>query len=215
MTISDQELCNKIAAGDMAAFEAIQKKHKGLIYLISKEEFESGKGDIHEQMSINYEQLIEDVSLIFWQDMYKSITRGISFKNQYSFINLLRTIVKRKTKNLKRKSLSNRTNSFIVGLSNTFVQYDSIPESEVSKSPSLIELSEKESESEEFFNALINKLDSKEKDVFELMQCKYEQDEKPTQEKMGEILGVTSRTIRNRMQSIREKAIRVKSLSEA
>jgi len=89
VTISDQELCNKIADGDMSAFEALQKKHKGLIYLISKEEFESGKGDIHEKMSINYEQLIEDVSLIFWQDMYKSITRGISFKNQYSFVNLL------------------------------------------------------------------------------------------------------------------------------
>jgi len=128
---------------------------------------------------------------------------------------LLRTIVKRKTKNFKRKSVTNRTNSFIVGQSNTFEQYDSIPESEITETPNVIELSEKEAERDEFFNTLMNALDPKEKTVFELMQSKYEQDEKTTQEKMATTLGVRSRTIRNRMQSIREKALKIKSLSEA
>ena len=115
MTISDQELCNKIASGDMAAFATLQEKHKGLVYLISKKQFESGVGNIHEQMSINYEQLIEDVSVIVWQDIHKSIIKGISFKNQYSFINLLRTIVNRKTKNFKRKSVFNMNRTEFVG----------------------------------------------------------------------------------------------------
>lgn len=232
MSLSDFELCKSVREGDPTALGTLQKKYSGLIFAIAKKEFEAGRSGIHKKMAVNYVHHIEDVASLVWLGLSKKILADdIRFDDEDGFIKLLTTVTKNKTKNFKRRSNRNRDRTFINGGSNVFLSKDqgeegfdfssqlgsTMLEEEKDQRKGDFDLPaqlgstmlEKEQEAEaqdKFFAMLTEHLSADELAVFQLLQKSSTDDSKMSQDDMGRILGVTGRTVRNRISGIREKS---------
>jgi RNA polymerase sigma factor (sigma-70 family) len=223
----DEVLCKRFKEGDSKAFSLLKNKYNKLIYTICKQTFEAGSGDIHEQMSVNYLHTMEEVVEEVWLGLSISIQKGIKFDHKFSFVNLLRTVTKNKTINVKNKSVKNRNKyTYIKGASNKFrsmnseegeylenLLFDATQENSTkgyadnSEKLSLFGTIEKEEHEQLFWSKLENSLEGNELLIFKMMQTSLkEQDKNVPHKEIATKLEVSERTVRNKIISIRAKA---------
>ncbi|MCM8857907.1 MAG: sigma-70 family RNA polymerase sigma factor, partial [Candidatus Thiodiazotropha sp.] len=200
MSVLDSELCQRIKDGDDTRFSELQAKYSSRVRSVCMREFERGQSGIHTKMSINYEHLVEDVSMIVWQDLYKNILKGVRFDDEDSFIKLLTRVTQNKTRDKKNESIKNRKDGLIKGASNNFQSKDQEGVDFDFSIPSDSFLCDEDDDTEEqFIELLSGQLDAKERVVLQLMEESSKSAKKLTQEDMADILGVSDRTVRNRI----------------
>jgi DNA-directed RNA polymerase specialized sigma24 family protein len=205
MKTSDKALCLRASQGDKSALNELKNKHAGLVIIICREKLEAG--NLHLKLSINYNEIIKDLSLIIWNELFEEAKKGIVFNNEHSFKNLLRKISTCRAVDIVRDSIKHRTQGAIQGRNNTFPRINKIPEDELNLFSSPETLFETEEKALKFLPLLLEQLDKKELEVIKIIQESIkEKDKKPTQVEMAEKLGITDRTIRSRMKSISDKA---------
>lgn len=217
----DQAICERFSRGEEAAFSEIVKKYEKLVFDICKEEFESGKSDVHLKMSQGYKHLIEDVKSEVWISLLKRFKRGIVFEHEYSLVNLIRDITKKTTKTIKRKSIRNRNPAALSkndevrkssksSISNIFKSTNHKKNADQIDSKAIDGKSEiylSEDESLDFAQAyakISEKLSSRQQNLVRLMESQVLKDEKATHPYLAEKLGVSERTVRNDLETIRQ-----------
>lgn len=210
--MSDQELCDRIFYDDQAAFFELKKKHNGLVFTICKEKLE--KGGLHTLLSVDYKDSIEFLSAIIWDDLYKQIKKGIDFRTEHAFKNLLRMTCKWKAADMVRSSLKNRKQGAMGGKNNTFPRISQVSEEELHALCSLDGLIDSEEDEKQFFLMLSSQLDQKELDIFnaikELIDEGGEGVKKIKNISIANRLGISSKTVSTRMGDIKLKAEKIK-----
>ncbi|EMP4113326.1 sigma-70 family RNA polymerase sigma factor [Vibrio parahaemolyticus] len=210
--MSDRDLCERVFNNDEGAFDELKKKHSGLVFTICKEKLEAG--GLHKQLSIDYNELLEELSLVIWQELYSEIKKGITFTNEKVFIYLLRDRAKWRAVDYIRSSIKRRTQGSVGGKNNTFPRISNVPEDELSLLGSPEALIGTEEEAEKFYPMLLSQLDEKELAVISVMrQLAYECGDnmkKIKQKDIAEHLDLNVRIVRDRMKSIKIKALKIK-----
>lgn len=214
MDSSDSELCRRIKNGDEAAFRELQEKYKGLVSSICMKELQSGWAGLHTRLSVCYEHLEQDIESIVWQALYEQALSGIKFDDKDSFIKLINTIARNKVHDIKKKSRKNRSMGAINGVFNSFHSMDR-EEDTGSGTPLSFELPypvDNDIDYDKFMKLLADELDEKEQyllnQLLKLLNERWAEGngKKPTQHELAELLDISDRTVRNRMNNIREKA---------
>ncbi|MEH6465937.1 MAG: hypothetical protein V7771_18820 [Shewanella psychromarinicola] len=218
MGCTDEELCLRIYEGDNSSREELRNKHAGLVFTICKEHLEVG--GLHNMLSINYRILLEDLSLIVWHELFEKASSGIKFKNEYSFINLLRDISRNKSVDVVRDSIKHRKQGAIKYevngktkiKNNVFPRINKIDENELSTNSSpefLLEVEEDAAavDNDKLFTSIMEKLNKTELAIIQTIQEEIDKSgKKPTQKEIAKKLGITDRTVRTKLKGISEKA---------
>lgn len=219
---SDKRLYERFSAGDEKALKEIRNRYSGFVKSICKSILQ--KSGLHKHLSYSYLDVIDELESTVWVEVFSSLSSGFRFEQEDELKRLFAAVATNRTKDKVRKSAGARmsgTGNYPVTdahdqtagmagqvsgekLYRTFPSFYSILETEPDSLPFDSRSPESLNIDNDFLDRLIDRLTLSERKVLDLAFAGMKQNE------MAKELNISIKTIYNRLDSIRAKALKLR-----